>query len=178
MINAIKEWMKRHAGQPLPSFSEVCGDIVPKTQLTSYTGCKQKAFRELEKDGFVLKYCNDKRTIAYVDSYNVPEDAGKKVADRLFPDPNEEHDTESKAVSWNTTPKEFPKAEAAAPSLKISKTDKNTEHQNNDQTHLFINQTMEPSEIKGLGRMIFNIARTTKDSLLVKVKITRSQEGI
>jgi hypothetical protein len=87
IITAIKDWMKRHAGQPVPGFKEITeGMDVPDSWLTSYTNFKKRAFRELLAEGFKLVYTNDLKTIAYVDGYTPPIDAGQKIVDKIFDD--------------------------------------------------------------------------------------------
>jgi hypothetical protein len=82
VVEAIKTWMKKHGGEDVPISSELAKAMDITINPTSYTIMKKMAFRELEREGFVLKY-NDKRTVAAIDNFNPPADVAEKTAAKI-----------------------------------------------------------------------------------------------
>lgn len=81
-VEAIKRWMKTHGGEDVPSNSELAKAMDIAINPSSYTIMKKMAFRELEREGFVLKY-NDLKTVAAIDNYNPPADVAEKTAEKI-----------------------------------------------------------------------------------------------
>jgi hypothetical protein len=84
VIMAIKDFMIKNAGQPVPPRAELFkGFCVVPGDPTAYTKHKKKAFKELMEDGFALEYTNDLQTNAKVVGYKCPPDVGEKVANKI-----------------------------------------------------------------------------------------------
>jgi len=83
IVEAVKTWMKKNAGKYIPSFKELKAAMnLEVGDPANYTIMKQRAFRELEHEGFILKY-NDKRTVAAIDNFNPPADVAEKTAAKI-----------------------------------------------------------------------------------------------
>jgi len=80
IVDAICEWMKRHT-EKFPDRAEIakCIDI---PENLNYTICKKRAYKKLEKDGYILHYESD--TNAKIIGYQPPENIGKKVAEKML----------------------------------------------------------------------------------------------
>lgn len=86
VIEAIKDYMKRNAGKPVPGFRELTAKIrdIPESYYYAYSNLKKQAFKELKTEGYVLKYTNEQQTIAIVDGYNPPPGSAEKVASKML----------------------------------------------------------------------------------------------
>lgn len=156
IIEAIKNWMKRHGGQSVPGFREVTANLqgIPASFITNYTAFKKRAFKEMEKEGFILKYTNDLRTIAMVDDYKVPTDAAEKVADKIL-------GLEGNDIKWhkdepvvNKPPQPDPKPDKPKPAFL-----------------LIVNQVgLKAKELDKFGKMIQSMA-DMPDDIVVDIQI-------
>jgi hypothetical protein len=164
IIEAIKNWMKRHGGQSVPGFREVTEHLqsIPASFITNYTAFKKRAFKELEKEGFILKYTNDLRTIAMVDDYKVPTDAAEKVADKIL-------GLEGDGIKWRKDepatikpPQPDPKPDKPKPPFL-----------------LIVNQIgIRAKDCDGIGKMLQAVAGLSGDIVAdIQIRVKKKAEG-
>ena len=172
VIEAIKDWMKRHRGEPVPGFREVTANIqgIPASYFTSYTNQKKQAFKELEREGFVLKYTNDLQTVAMVDGYRTPLDAAEKVATKILglPEKEEQEAKEEKEVDLEQSMKWY----KDKPAFNVPQPPPDPKPDKPKPPFLLIvNQTgLKATELDKFGKIMQVIAELPKD-IVVDIQI-------
>jgi hypothetical protein len=161
IINAIKDWMKKNAGKPVPSYREITEGLnLTGNLLTSYTHFKKQAFKELEQAGFKLEYTNDLKTVAFVDGYTPPEGIGAKVAEKILGIESSDGEQEPEAEPERKQEKKFD----SKPDLK----------ERRPSVLLYIHETgMDVKCLEGIGTSISGLGglpKGTKVNVQIQVK--------
>lgn len=162
IVEKIKDWMKRHAGECPPGAKVMLADIeLPEHFTYNYTVCKKQAYKELEKAGYILKkYSASQQAVA---SYRPPEGMGRKVAEKIvqnmYSAPMEET---AEPIPQNVSESEIKK--------EIALTDK-------PRFHMYIKDLIPPEKLREIARSLIHLSKLKDEKLLVQIVVAERVRG-